>query len=566
MGSNDRLPWHEEPRVDQAQATERAINAATHRSVDANSPAIKAWAATAIDKEIRILSGTSEGRNNQLFKSAANLFEIVAAGALSETEVTDALVDACHSNGLSRDKGGMSQVMKTLESGRRHGYDSPRDLSLVGLNTNGSGALAATEVVQQSVTLTDVFALERGFWTSRESLKTIYLAALSRMCSPWSVLGYCAARALALVRPSCQLPPIIGGPGSLNWFCAITAQSGGGKGSSMAVARELIREQVYVRNLGSGEGMVDAFYEKDPNDDAPGRRETVMFVADEIDSMTALGSRSGSTLMGTLRSAFSGESLGFTYRSNKNHLEPHSYRMTLVINVQPARAGSLMEDRHGGTLQRFMWFPGTDPRITTEIPPMPAPLTMPHAGSWRCARELKVPYETIELIRDERARSASGLSDDPLAGHALYMREKFAYALAVLDGRDVMTLEDWRLSGIAARVSDHTRQWVESELHNIQVEEDTERGRRQGTFMGAADEERVSFAETRKRRIAKVVLQKITTADEKGYARGDLNKAIAYRDRPYLQSALDWLAERGDIQKVEGSKSERWERMVKNAP
>src|SRR6185312_1566665 len=175
--------------------------------------------------------------------------------------------------------------------------------------------------------------------------------------------------------------------------------------------------------------------------------------------------RAGATLPSILRSGFSGSTLGFSYRAASDlHLRKHTYRMTLVVSVQPRKAGALMDDIYGGTLQRFMWFPGSDRRITSQIPPKQGSLTLPSPSAWQFERELKVPYEAIELIRDEAERRNRGESDD-IEGHALLIREKFAYALAVLDGRgDSITEEDWRLAGIASRVSAHTRDWVRYEL------------------------------------------------------------------------------------------------------
>jgi len=89
-------------------------------------------------------------------------------------------------------------------------------------------------------------AIEGHFWQSRGSLKLIYDAALSQMCSPWAVLACCAARTLALVPPDVTLPPIIGGRGSLNWFAAIVAKSGGGKGAANAVATALVPGDVHL--------------------------------------------------------------------------------------------------------------------------------------------------------------------------------------------------------------------------------------------------------------------------------------------------------------------------------
>jgi hypothetical protein len=184
---------------------------------------------------------------------------------------------------------------------------------------------------------TDVADLEDGFWQSRDSLQTIYNAALNRMCSPWAVLGLCAARVLAIVPPFITLPPLIGGNkgGSLNWFCAIAAISGGGKGAASGVAYDLVPMSVPIRNLGSGEGLVDAYVEpKQKKSDPTTLRPSVMFVADEVDNVHALGARSGTTLMVWLRMAFSGETLGSSNRQASSlHLNRHTYRMTWAVSV-----------------------------------------------------------------------------------------------------------------------------------------------------------------------------------------------------------------------------------------
>jgi hypothetical protein len=287
------------------------------------------------------------------------------------------------------------------------------------------------------------------------------------MSSPWAVLGCCAARTLAQVRPNATLPGLIGGPGSLNWFAAIAARSGGGKGSTNAVARQLIPNGVMVRNVGSGEGMINAYKTK------TGTLESILFNVDEVDTLTALKNRSGSTMMGIIRSAFAGESLGFAYVAREGeHLEPHSYRLTLVVGVQPARAGDLMADAAGGTPQRFQWFPGTDARVTADTgwADPSAELELPHPSIWQYPREIRIPAEAEQFIREEQARRSRG-EVDALDGHAAFVREKFAFALAVMDGGHEITSEDWRLSGIAARVSDATRTWVLAELETAAAAE-----------------------------------------------------------------------------------------------
>lgn len=548
-----RTPWDSEPFVDPAVATSKAIAAATGVYTDPKSPGVQNYARRVFNDEIALVRNPPGNYNDQLFKSGANLYELVAAGALAETEVTNALRDAMRDNGYERDKG-VNAVEATIKSAHRTGFDSPRDLSHVGTKRRSAGVLVDSEPAE-TVSLDEIAVLERGFWTQRESLQTIYLAALSKMCSPWAVLGHCAARALALVRPQCRLPPIIGGVGSLNWFCAIAAKSGGGKDSAMAVAEQLVRHDILTRNLGSGEGVIDSYVipKNKETGEPQSLHESIMFVADEIDTMATLSQRSGATLPSILRSGFSGGTLGFSYRTASSlHLEKHTYRMTLVVSVQPAKAGALMDDIYGGTLQRFMWFPGSDSRITNEPPPMPGKLELPSPAAWQYERELLVPYEAVELIRDERVRINTGAADD-INGHALYIREKFAYALAVLDGRDELTSEDWRLAGIASRVSDHTRTWVASELLAAQERKATEEGRLQGVRYNASDEERAHQSNKRLTRIAVWARKKIRES-ETGITQRALTQAMASRDRPYLATALDKLEATGVI----AQRDKRW--------
>jgi hypothetical protein len=553
----NRAPWEDEPYVDRANAAQKAIAAAQPRRGDPKSAVVVSWAGKAFDEETAKVRAAPEGqRQKTLFPAAANLYEIVAAGALDETTVYNALRDACRDNRLEQDDGEKS-VEDTLRNARRKGFDNPRDLSNVGTKAGRTILLDDTSV--ETVELKDVLSLERGFWTSRESLQNIYLSALAQMCSPWAVLGNCAARALALVNPHVTLPPIIGGKGSLNWFVAIAAKSGGGKDSVMAVADHLVNRNVLTRNLGSGEGVIDA-YVKPANKETgepPGLHESVMFVADEIDTMATLSQRAGATLPSILRSAFSGGTLGFSYRTASSlHLAKHTYRMTLVVSVQPAKAGALMDDIYGGTLQRFMWFPASDSRITAERPTMGAPLELPSPNVWRFPTELKIPYEATELIVDERVRIVRGEADD-IDGHALFIREKFAYALAVLDGRHEMTLEDWRLSGIASRVSDHTRAWVKSELMLAQESQAIDKGRLQGVTFNAADEER---AYQRNKLLSRIALWAEKKMHENGgsMTQGDLTRRAKGRDRPYVAAALDKLEGTGRV-KREGN---RWIRVA----
>ncbi len=67
--------------------------------------------------------------------------------------------------------------------------------------------------------------------------------------------------------------------------------------------------------------------------------------------------------MPELRKLWMGEQLGFNNASKatRSILAAHSYRASLIVGVQPIKAGPLLDDADGGTPQRFMFLPVGDP-------------------------------------------------------------------------------------------------------------------------------------------------------------------------------------------------------------
>lgn len=517
-----------------------------------------AYAAKALQDECEQLANTTTGRNHRLNVAAFNLAGFVQGGHLDRQKVIDALTAAAHQASQRGDHPLTDrEIANTIESGFRGSH------AKVGARNVPQQPTNVTDVDPQTITQKEpappaagpetIFQAEQNFWNTRDSLTTIYNSALNRMCAPWAVLAHCAARALTQVRPCVTLPALIGGPGSLNWFAAIVAPSGGGKGSASAIARELVTDPIRERNMGSGEGIVGAFYRPGTKTEPPEQHEAVLFTADEIDTLTAMNNRSGSTTMSILRSGFAGETLGFSYvtRGRDIHLDAHSYRMTLVVSVQPSRAAGLMSDGGGGTPQRFMWFPGIDMRISdTPQDTTINPLALPAPGEWLYPRTIKIPDEARNLILTERAKASRGQLD-ALDGHAMFCREKFAYALALLDNRIDMNDEDWRLSGIAAEISTRTRTWVSEQLASAADVEAEQRGRLLGVTYSASDDEKAYRAAKKAQRIARWVLEKL---DGGPMTQREITHAIAGRDRTWLQGALESLESSGLITHEEGER------------
>ena len=402
--------------------------------------------------------------------------------------------------------------------------------------------VTAEEILGPPKTSLPLEDIEGHFWESRDSLKLIHDAALSKMCAPWAVLACCVARTLALIPPDVVLPDVIGGVGSLNWFAAIVAKSGGGKGAANAVASQLVPGDILTRGAGSGEGMIEAYNRKaEPQDHIT----AILFSVDEVDSIASMQARSGQTTMSVIRSGFSGETLGYSYRGRASEkVDAHSYRMTMTVSVQPERAGGLFNGAGGGTPQRFQWFPGRDKRIKVDRPTWPTDSTgqrcclpqvdlrsLPYGG-------MSIPAEAEALILQAREESNSGSNDEALDGHAVYCREKFAYALAIMDGRTTMNSDDWKLSGIAQDVSDWCRLRAQNALANAEASMAAERGRLRGVEGYEAEISRSVVATDDIKRTLKWAVGKLQASDGQRMKKRDLTQASTGRYRAKLTEAM----------------------------
>lgn len=402
--------------------------------------------------------------------------------------------------------------------------------------------VTAEEIVAPVEISAPLEEIEGHFWQSRDSLKLIYDASLSKMAAPWAVLACCVARTLAQIPPDVVLPDVIGGPGSLNWFAAIVAKSGGGKGAANAVATQLVPGDILTRGAGSGEGMIEAYNRKaEPQDHIT----AILFSVDEVDSIASMQARAGQTTMSVIRSGFSGETLGYSYRGRASEkVDAHTYRMTMTVSVQPERAGGLFSGAGGGTPQRFQWFPGRDKRIKVDRPMWPTDSTgqrrslplvelrnLPYGG-------MSIPPEAEALILKAREDSNGGGNDEALDGHAAFCREKFAYSLAIMDGRPTMNSDDWKLSGIAQDVSDWCRLRAQNALAKAEASMAAERGRLRGVEGYEAEISRSVVASDDLKQILKWAVGKLRAAEGHRMKKRDLTNASTGRYRAKLTEAM----------------------------
>lgn len=327
--------------------------------------------------------------------------------------------------------------------------------------------------------------LPADFWAARPRLAHVHQAAHSRASSPDALLAFVLARVAAATPPSVRLPAIVGAAGSLNFCAAVIGPPGAGKSTSKRAAAELITldDDCILDDvpIGSGEGLVDAFFEMATIDEdgKKVKRKTqtktaVVAYIDEGQALAEMGKRSGATLLPTLRSAWTGDTLGQHNASDerRRRLGAHSYRLSVVVGFQPEHAVGLLDDAAGGTPQRFLWLAASDPAVPYDPPTWPGPLRWTPApprryGAVDFPTTLDVP-DTVaaEVRRANVARTRGEEAVDPLDVHHDLGRLKVAGLLALLDDRDAIDLEDWDLAGQVMATSGAVRASVIDRAHH----------------------------------------------------------------------------------------------------
>ncbi|WP_175401553.1 hypothetical protein [Mycobacterium malmoense] len=386
-----------------------------------------------------------------------------------------------------------------------------------------------------------------AFWAARPALQHTLTLARARGVGPWAVLGSVLARAVATVPPEIMLPGIVGSRMSLNLFVALVGPSGGGKGAAEATALDgFSLPYVEVVPLGSGEGINRTFRPIGTKPDEPNPVTAAIFSAAEIDTVAAVASRQGSTLSSELRKVYSGEQLGFANASKdtRSIVAAGSYRACLTIGVQPLRSHTLLGASDGGLPQRFVWLPTSDPDAPDEPPPDP--------GKWKVSRPswLRAVGSTVDLIVPEaaskqiRAHRLAVLREDahvdPLDGHLLLTRLKVAAALMALDGRTVVSTEDWSLAGYVMDVSTYTRDRCQRALLEQTRSTNTARA------LAAADREEI-ISDRKLQRCKEGITRALIRLGDRPIPHNQLRRNLKSDVRDYFDAAITELTSEGHI-------------------
>ncbi|MBJ7325370.1 MAG: hypothetical protein JHC70_23890 [Rhodococcus sp.] len=398
---------------------------------------------------------------------------------------------------------------------------------------------------------------DAAFWASRPILQHIHDFAQSRLAAPRSTLLAVMLREVAMIDPRWVLPPIVGSAASLNLFGVFVGESGVGKGISEAVSREVLTHNEIVNSyvlpnptLGSGEGIVAQYMRlTKPSKDSPATpfqyNDRALFSAAEIDTLSAVTNRSGSTLFPELCKAFSGETLGHSYAAaEKGMLVPrHGYRMNVGIGAQPTRSNVLLQQIDSGLPQRFVWLPTHDSYMPDYDVTQPEPFYLNtvafELGPDEGLREFTVDpaiRAEIRAVRRAVVRSGTGGIDS----HKQLTKLKVAAAFAILDERSAVTLDDWALAGYVIHLSDETRRGIEDTIKRSEQAEATEKAEKRGKAEGITAKARIAEEQSAVTTQAAKLVRKTLAGEE--YSGSDLRRMLALNDRePYYDRAVALL-------------------------
>lgn len=502
-----------------------------------------AYAHTALERETAAVATAPEGtRNHTLNVAAFNLGQLVAAGALQPRQVEQALTTAAQSAGLP-----IAEIRRTIASGLKGGYRSgPRRIA----EQPGSFSLTETTIDQLTGEITE---RKIDFWEARPALRHIRDFARGRMAAPWGTLGAVLVRVIASTPWTIRLPPIVGGLASLNMTVAITAPSGGGKGAAESAAKEAFNwPRIHEYRIGSGEAIAHCLKHRLPANKGGGTEwndhsHSALISMSEVDKLAGQAARHGSTIMAELRAAWSGESLGHITADQTRRIpvNAHTYRLALILGVQPLRAGFLLDDADGGFPQRVVWLPATDPNSPDTDGQTPLPLDW-RPPDIRQFEQLDRPIihvcEQAEMeIRAARHNGLRGIGD-PLDGHKLHAQEKVAAALAILDSRYAINDEDWQLARIVMHMSDLTRTQAQAAISARHEQIEKTRSTTAAKRAAAASE---AVADAAVQRVCRNLLRHVQLAGTIGW--NDLAKKLASRDKDQFEDAIARLVEAGQI-------------------
>lgn len=409
--------------------------------------------------------------------------------------------------------------------------------------------------------------LPEEFWEQRPFLTHVRAAARARRSHPDAVLGAVLARISSMIPPGLKFDSLDDGSdadGSLNLFCCLLAPSGIGKSKAAATAEKLLVVPWFLSagdgrpdwekyragvGIGSGEGLIEAYMGTTERDTgkfhqtgklkgepvtekvrAQVRNHAFVYVDEGETLNRLLNERRGSTLGGTIRSAWGGGTLGQANAAAETtrHLDGGGYALGLLVGYQVSTAAAMLKDAGPGTPQRFLWFGAQDRLMTTERTRWPGPLKLPE---WVMQVTITFHPDIVQaLVEYDVAKHRGSVVVAELDSHEPLMWCKLAALFCLIDGRYSVSLDDWALAKTVYMSSSLIRAALGAELARLHEVE------RQEFREGLAETDRVRKQATND--VVRVARRIARKAQEVGGFGWPVWRKNAGRDKPHADAAL----------------------------
>lgn len=430
---------------------------------------------------------------------------------------------------------------------------------------------------------------EREFWKEISPvLRTIYETAKATRNGPWNMLGTHILQTAAGVAPEVHVADIADkGAISLNINLMSVGRTGRGKTSAINTLRKIAPPGIQIERkpVGTGEGIRDTygknvFREDVKLYDVERTAYNCIFDADEISAVAALKNRNGATLLSTMRTMFTADTIGQTNKAENTVIIPkHTYRGCIQINGQPIRIASLMtqEEIDSGTPQRFIYVPVVDeyldPRKKYDMPSTSLVALHPdlvpdhmnalgmiaapgHITSQQLngptrppMLEISIPSSLANLVDVYVAANQLDCLDDTRS-HEILLLIKLAVGVAWIHGRVEPTEDDVAIAGVIIQKSLETYAEVDKYIKKEKAKTGADNARRTGVQQAVTER---AYEETNTREtIAR--LKAIVNAMEEGETttRKALAQKLSSRLNPFVDNALRLLEKNGVVQVSEG--------------
>ena len=342
-------------------------------------------------------------------------------------------------------------------------------------------------------------------------------------------------------------------PMSLNVFVNLSGKSGSGKSRAISTARRLLPDttgKVKEFTPASGEAFSAVFVTRVKEDGewiTKQKTDRALMVCTEGAELNRVSLRPGSTIIDQIVKGYSCETLGLNTKNEELNLVigDGQYRLAAVLGVQPANATMFTTGVETGLTGRFLYFYTTDEsmadRLDEDIPRPVEPWPDVQLPDGQFPKKIGFPPQAQRYQRRLQRKGTAAQVED-VDGHRGENVGRVAALYAIMDGRTMVSMDDWELALRVMDTSDRVRAWLFDQCHSAQVRVEADK-------VDTREKAKDSVAERRDARIRNRVLNTLDRHGDtyrldgrtyQGLTRAGLQRRLA-RDARYATPVIENL-------------------------